>query len=234
MPDQVYSVVSGAMRFVFAFLGCLIVLRAFFWLRKDRRESHRRLRRLPDAGCVGEWVVLYGSDTLPEGTCIPVTREGILGSVRSCDVALPYPGIKRAHLDFSFENGVGLLITPRSGCTVLVDGTPFDCRTDARSHPMVHGSVLQLGDLLLRLRLFAGVDIERSATFADDSLSVVPQPEISPVYHFEPEPGVFTSEWSGSDSGFPVEQTNPNPTENPSVPSPRPRRGDRWKGDWSE
>ena len=234
MPDQIYSVVSGAMRFVFAFLGCLIVLRAFFWLRKDRRESHRRLRRLPDAGCIGEWVVLYGSDALPEGTCIPVTREGVLGSVRGCDIVLPCPGIKRAHLDFSFENGVGLLITPRSGCTVLVDGAPFDCRTDARSHPMVHGSVLQLGDLLLRLRLFAGVDIERSAAFTEDPLPVPPQPGLSSGYPVEPEPVAYPPEWTDPDAAFPAARINPNPAESPSAPSPRPRRGDRWKGDWSE
>ena len=83
MPDEIYEIISLAARYWFALLGLLIVWRSFSWLRKDRRAKHRRLRQLPDAGMIGELVVLHGSDELPEGTAIPVPREGVLGFVRT-------------------------------------------------------------------------------------------------------------------------------------------------------
>ena len=58
MKDEWYTVIALGMRYWFALLGVLIVWRAFHWLRRDRREKHRRLRQLPDAGMVGEFVSL--------------------------------------------------------------------------------------------------------------------------------------------------------------------------------
>lgn len=60
-----------AARYWFTFLGVLIVWRSFRWLRKDRRAKHRRLKQLPDAGMVGELVVLTGSEELPAGVALP-------------------------------------------------------------------------------------------------------------------------------------------------------------------
>ena len=107
MPDEIYEIISLAARYWFALLGLLIVWRSFSWLRKDRRAKHRRLRQLPDAGMIGELVVLHGSDELPEGTAIPVPREGVLGFVRTCDVVVPVEGVARQHIDFTFQDGKG-------------------------------------------------------------------------------------------------------------------------------
>lgn len=160
MPENVYEILSLGMRYWFVFLGLLIVWRSFRWLRKDRKARHRRLRQLPDAGMIGEMVVLQGSDELPEGTCIPVPRSGVLGFLRSCDIIVPVSGVAKQHLDFVFQDGKGLLVFPLRGVTCCVNDVELDHRSKTKRHPLGHGSILQVGDAVLRLRLFAGLDAE--------------------------------------------------------------------------
>ena len=168
MPEEVYEVIALGARYWFALLGVLIVWRAFSWLRKDRRAKHRRLKRLPDAGFIGEWVVLLGSDELPEGSAIPVPWEGVMGFLRTCDVVVPVPGVANQHLDFSFRNGKGLVVTPLRGRDCIVDGVTLTHRTRTARCPLHHGSRLQLGDAILRLRLFAGLETDRRASLQPD------------------------------------------------------------------
>ncbi len=168
MSADLYEVLSLAARYLFTLLGVLIVLRAFFWLLTDRAEKKRRLRSLPDAGTVGELVLLSGACGLEAGSAISVPWEGVLGSVRSCDIFLPAQGVKRRHLSFSFFPGQGLLVHPFSGCDAFVGNTHLTCRDRENAAPMVHGSFLQVGSAVLRLRLFAGIDA--NAGF-DDAVS---------------------------------------------------------------
>lgn len=176
MPENIYQIVSLGARYWFVFLGALIVLRSCRWLLRERSNLHRRLRRLPDAGMIGELIVASGNDQLPEGTALPVPREGVLGFVRSCDIIVPVDEVHKQHLDFRFENGKGLLIMPRSGCWALVNGHELNCRSRYGKYPMEHGSVLEIGTAVLKLRLFAGVDISRNAAFASDHTRAV-QPD---------------------------------------------------------
>lgn len=159
MPSEVYRVVASAARYWFLFLGILIVLRSFSWLRKDGRARAKRVKRLPDAGYVGELVVLAGSDELPVGTVLPLPREGVLGSLRSCDVVVPVSGVLSKHVAFTFKTGRGLLVEPfykgeltANGETLLGRGKPIE---------MYHGSRLTVGEAVLRMRLFVGVDAMR-------------------------------------------------------------------------
>ena len=101
MPEDIYEVLALGLRYWFVLLGGLMVWRSFAWLRKDRRAQHRRLRRLPDAGMVGELVVRRGSGELPEGTVLPVPREGVLGYLRTCDLVVPVEGVASKHVDLS-------------------------------------------------------------------------------------------------------------------------------------
>lgn len=158
MPDNLYEIISLAMRYWFTALGALIVWRAFSWLRKDRRLKHKRLRTLPDAGMIGEMVVLEGSRDLPEETLISVPREGVLGFLRACDLVVPVTGVSNQHADFVFVPGKGLLVIPRRGCECQVDGHEIRSHRDAKRYPMGHNSVLEIGEAVLRLRLFAGLD----------------------------------------------------------------------------
>ena len=158
LSPEIYEIAALVSRYLFALLGVLIVLRSFLSLLAGRRERRARLRQLPDAGMIGELVVLEGADGLPENTVLPMPREGVLGSVRSCDLTLPCPGVRRRHLDFVWDEDAGLLIHPRSGCAAVVDGQELSCKTPPASCPMRHGSFLRVGDVLLRLRIFAGLD----------------------------------------------------------------------------
>ena len=251
---DIYEILSLAARYLFAIMGLLIVVRAFLWLLSDRKERKDRLRRLPDAGKIGEFVVLAGSRDLPENTWIPVPREGVLGSVRSCDLVIPCPGVRSGHLDFSWLDGTGLLIRPRSGCEARVDGIPLNCRSNPRSAPLRHGSFLEVGTARLRLLVFAGLDpnagfedlpeenaapqpeaaaAETPGTFA----YVVPEvpPQIAFVPYAGPEPGVLPAQDSplnvpGAEA-LPPDSPDPAPQ---AAPEPRRRRADRWKEDWSE
>ena len=169
MSTEIYAVLSLGMRYVFTALGALIVLRAFLWLRRDRREKHERLRRLPDAGMIGELLPVPGTAGLPEDVCYAVPREGTLGAQRTCDVCIPAEGIAREHLDLSWQDGRGLRVTPLRGLTCLIDGEEV---TRARPGWMAHGSTLAVGGALLRLRLFEGVEAEyrpRARAFDDEA-----------------------------------------------------------------
>ena len=89
MPSQIYEIFSLMMRYWFAALGVLIVLRAFWWLWKDHRSREKKRRSLPDAGSIGEFVVESDCAALPQDTLLPVPADGTLGSVRSCDIVVP-------------------------------------------------------------------------------------------------------------------------------------------------
>ena len=107
MPSQIYEILSLMMRYWFAALGVLIVLRAFWWLWKDHRSREKKRRSLPDAGSIGEFVVESDCAALPQDTLLPVPADGTLGSVRSCDIVVPARGVSPRHLDVMFRNGYG-------------------------------------------------------------------------------------------------------------------------------
>ncbi len=212
MPAQAYEVVAMGARYWFAFLGVVIVWRSFMWLRKDAKIRRRRLKQLPDAGLVGELVVLAGSDALPPGTVIPLPREGSLGSLRSCDVSLPCSGVASRHGDFRFESGVGLILTPAPQLNFMVDGV--EPEPGQREWVMHHGSRLVIGDALVRLRLFMGLETARSAAFQEE-----------PGYEeLLPEMAADVQEWPEEDGGF-----------EPSYDPPQPVvMEDNFNPDWEE
>ena len=178
MPKEAYELLALGARYWFAFLGVLIVWRSFSWLRKDAKIRRKRLRQLPDAGLVGEFVVLAGSDELPPGTVISIPREGTLGSLRSCDVSIPCSGVAPRHGDFHFENGVGLILTPAPRLSFTVDGEEPD--PQQREWLMHHGSRLVVGDAVLRMRLFMGLETSRPAALRPDEPVYAPYPDQVP------------------------------------------------------
>ncbi len=170
MAPDVYQVVAYAMRYWFALLGALIVWRTFRWLRKDRQAKHRRLRSLPDAGMIGELAVLAGSDELQSGMSVPVPREGVLGSARTCDITVPVPGVAREHIYFRYESAGRLVIEPGFRQICRIDGVPVTARS-ARKRPaaLAHGSVLEVGEAALCMRFFVGFAGELRPALAEDT-----------------------------------------------------------------
>ena len=230
MRSDLYQIIALGARYWFALLGVLIVVRSFLWLHRDHREKHRRLRSLPDAGTVGELVVLAGSEDLSEGSVLPLPWEGTLGYVRGCDLVVPVPGVARTHLDLSFREGTGLVAVPRHRRPCLADGVKISSRREAEAHPLQHRSVLQVGEAVFRVRLFMGLDIEHPAVFADGDpddysqsqyLLDAPQGPADPgVRPEDTETGA--SAWPARQSSLPeyelTELIGPGPSGQPSDP----------------
>ncbi|MBR5345648.1 MAG: hypothetical protein IK127_07465 [Clostridia bacterium] len=177
MSDDVYEIVAQAMRYWFVALGILIVLRSFLWLRRDRKAKHRRLRSLPDAGMVGEWLVESGNRELPEGVVLPVPREGVLGDTRSCDLYVPVWGVAHTHLYLRYSPKQGLILTPAYRQHCLVNDVPVTWRS-VRKQPVAlhHGDILTVGEAVLRLRMFAGLKSESRPRFAHEA-----EPQATPI-----------------------------------------------------
>lgn len=252
VSPEIYSVLSVASRWLFAFFALMLLVFAFSWHHADRKERRERFKNLPGAGTVGELVVLSGSDELPRETWFPVPREGVLGSLRSCDLVIPCPGVSSHHLDFSWQDGTGLLIRPRVGCHVLVDGVPVSRRGAFADTPLLHGSVLQVGTAALRLQLYSALaDTNRTFTPSFNEpvpgagVPVQPSPvpgacppaaaqpwqapvwpvQVPPVQPPPPQP------WPVQDVPAPVPEEQPRQD---APAAPRRRRADTWKEDWSE
>jgi len=158
VSDSTWRVVYSASRYLFPFLALILVFLLFFWILHESHLHREKARNLPGFGTVGELIVLSGSRNLETNTWFPVPREGVLGSVRSCDLVIPCAGVHSKHLDFSWEDGLGILLRPRTGCEVYVNGYLVNCRTNATEIPLQHGSVLQVGSAVLRLHLYAALD----------------------------------------------------------------------------
>ena len=250
--SQLWTVLYSVARWILPALAILCVLFILFWLLSDSRSRHESLRSLPGSGTVGELVVLSGSRDLDPNTWFPVPREGILGSVRSCDLVIPCPGVQPKHLDFSWEDGVGLLIHPRSGCEALVNGIPLTCRTKAASAPLTHGSLLQVGSAVLRLHLFAALD--NTSAPVRQTTAVYPQqfPLPRPVYEPAPDsvpygtvpvvtqesqvppfPSSFIPESPAPDT-FRIQPAQEEQADPPVQRAEIPGRSDRWKEDMGE
>lgn len=154
MAGEGYEVLAMFMRYVFVLLGVLIVWRAYRWMRRDAKNYQRRMKRLPDAGLIGEIVDLNTGDHLP------LPREGIIGSAASCDVRVKGNGIARKHALFSLAEGKGVLITPCGHHRITMEDVELTGPAYA-----LHGTELWLGDVPLRVRLFAGLNVPHPAAY---------------------------------------------------------------------
>lgn len=191
------------MRYFFTFFGVMIVWRAFSWLRKDRRATHRRLRQLPDAGTIGILTVEQGSKSLPAGSVIPVPHEGVMGYLRTCDVVVPVEDVATEHLAFTFQDGEGVYVFPRRGCEAVVDGVLLQSRRDGLRHPMQHGSTLMIGQVVLRLGVFAGLNVQeaRAVVYYPEYMPAEQPPEEYPQEFYIPvdQPLNPPPQWQGGD-----------------------------------
>ena len=160
MPEIYYQVIALAMRYVFAGICFLIVLRTFYWQRVEHRAWKQRVRQLPDTGYIGEFYAVRGTSAFPAGTCVAVPWEGTMGSSVTADITVQAQHIARKHLFFFFDPASGLVVEVNRHQRCVIDGHPIDDRTAIGRFPMHHGSVLEVGDIVLRLRLFSGMESE--------------------------------------------------------------------------
>ena len=196
MQDAVYELVSMGLRYLFVLLLLLMLLRTFGLMRRDGRAWRRTLRQLPDAGLVGELV------DLATGRGYPLSREGMIGSGRSCDIRLP--GLRRRELEFLFRPGKGLRLMPAHR---KIDASLNGERLSSVNEIALHGTVLEIRDVAYRFRLFAGLGLpvrqasqqplapslakeEMGIEYAAQPLppSAPPQDEMGMTWQFAPPP----------------------------------------------
>ena len=180
MPDEIYELIAQGARYWFLFLMVLIVWRSWRWYRKDRRQARKRLKLLPDAGYVGEMIVLSDTPGAKRGTALSVPREGTLGFGRTNDLCVQAEGVAKRHLWFRFDDGRGLMVEPYRGNSVNVDGEDFHSRKQPLY--MAHGSRLYVGGCELRLRLFAGFEaVGHAPRHADVQPEEPEEPQLDPA-----------------------------------------------------
>lgn len=179
MSSEAYELLSMLMRYVFVLIGVLIVWRSYRWLRRDAKAYKKEMRSLPDAGLVGEIV------NLKTGEAQPLPREGTIGSSRDCDICVKESGVKRQHARFELEDGKGLKIIPARRSAMLLSGVEMNGPGYA-----LHGTQLQIGNTMLRVRLFAGLK--------------VPKPLAYPAPDAVLSSGVYLEPWEGPAEQGPV------------------------------
>ena len=253
VSEDVWRILYAVSRYLFPLLALILVFLVFFYVLSEGRSRRERVRGLPGFGTVGELIVLSGGPHLDMNTWFPVPREGLLGSVRSCDLVIPCDGVRPKHLDFVWQDGVGLLLRPHTGCEAIVDGVLLTCRSDASAAPLRHGSVLQIGSAVLRLHLFASLDntVAPAPSSSETPLpGFVPDPgygAVPPYGPFQPDPGpqgmippvpeeAFLPPQMPDPAPLPPDSRGISPQpESPAPVSPsRPRRSDRWKEEMGE
>ncbi|MBQ8148951.1 MAG: hypothetical protein IJ041_00380 [Clostridia bacterium] len=157
MPAELYEIVALAARFWFLFLMVLIVWRSYRWYARERRQYKKRLRFLPDAGYIGELVVMQTAGGVKQGKVFPVPFEGTLGYTGSNDLSIPAPGISNRHIWFSYDKKKGLKLIPLGRNDFAVDHLTI--AQQPKGLYMAHGSRLYVGECELRLRMFAGYEV---------------------------------------------------------------------------
>ncbi len=150
MGAALYQLLALGARYLFIVLALLVVLRAARSLLHEHYERKKILKKLPDAGKVGEL------RDLESGSCYPLPREGVLGGGHAADVRIR--GLRRRTADVAFVDGKGLLITPcRRSILIQLDGEDI-----GRGVYALHNSVLSIGSRRFLVRLFAGLSVPRS------------------------------------------------------------------------
>ena len=145
---QVLSLLFG---YVSAAIILLIVLLALRKYASDRALWRRVRRELPQAGAVGQLVVLDGGRRLRLGEEISVPYEGTMGASHSCDVCIPARKVHMRSAFFWMENdGLHMVALHRDG--FLADDVPVEPGDEA---VLRDGAVLRVGEARLSLSLYS-------------------------------------------------------------------------------
>ena len=147
MSANAYEILALGMRYVFAALMVLIVLRGWRISVIDSRRA-RKLRRLsPETGIVGEFLVLDGDERARRGMRYPVTLEGSIGSSRRADIRIRHSTVRARHAIYQMTNG-GLYVRGHARARIS-DATGLSLRETI----LKDGDILRIGRVRLLLVL---------------------------------------------------------------------------------
>ena len=150
MSANVYEILALAMRYVFAVLMVLIVLRAWRVSIVDSRRATKLRRLSPDTGVIGEMLVTVGGERAKPGMRYPVTLEGTIGSARRADIRVRHFSVRSRHAIYQMTDE-GLFVRGHANARIRDrHGRP------ARELLLQDGDVLRIGQVALMLVLTDG------------------------------------------------------------------------------
>ena len=167
MPIHLYEVVAQGARYWFVFLMILIVWRSYRWYQLERKQ--RKQSQSPQEGYVGTFTLIQAQAPLEQGEVISVPFEGTLGSLRSHDIILPVAGVAHAHLHFTYEENVGLVLIPYARNYFQVN----EQETQKKPLTMYQGDRLYVGTVALQLQFFAGYEVYPPSTVYAGKIEIV-------------------------------------------------------------
>lgn len=147
MSANAYELLALAMRYGFAALMVLIVLRAWRITVVDSRRAAKLRRLSPDTGIIGEMMVVNGSERARPGMHYPVTLEGTIGSSRRSDIRIRHSTVRPRHAIYQMTDE-GLFVRGHANAR-LRDGHG----RLARELLLRDGEILRMGQVGLMLVL---------------------------------------------------------------------------------
>lgn len=147
MSANAYELLALAMRYVFAGLMILIVLRAWRITAVDSRRAAKLRRLSPDTGIIGEMLIMNGSERAKPGMRYPVTLEGAIGSGRNADIRIRHSSVRSRHALYQMTDD-GLFVRGHAR-TRIRDGRG----RYARQLVLRDGDIVRFGDVSLMLVL---------------------------------------------------------------------------------
>ena len=148
MNANAYEIIALAMRYVFAALMLLIVLRALLVTMVDSRRAGELRRLNPETGIIGEFLIMDSAGWARRGASYPVTLEGTIGSSRRCDIRIRRNGLHARHAYYQMTEK-GLYVRGHANITLLdEDGTYL------RERILLDGDTLYIGRLEMMLVLY--------------------------------------------------------------------------------
>lgn len=147
MGADAYEILALCMRYVFAALMLLIVLRAWRITAADGARATKLRRLSPQTGIVGELLVVGGGERARDGMRYRLILEGTVGSGRRCDIRIRHSSVRSRHAVFQMTNE-GLFIRSHAGARIA------DGHGRQRREMTLHdGDILFIGHVRLMLVL---------------------------------------------------------------------------------
>ena len=147
MNTSAYELLAMGMRYVFAGLMLLIVLRALRGALTDSRRAAKLRRLSPETGIIGEMLVVDGSERARTGMRYPLTLEGSIGSSPSADIRVRHSSIRARHAVYQMTER-GLYVRGHANARIRRNRDPW------ASEILLHdGDILRIGGVRLMLVL---------------------------------------------------------------------------------
>ena len=155
------------MRYVFAALMVLIVLRALAVTVVDGKRAAQLRRLNPKTGIIGEFIVMEG-DGLRQGKRFPVTLEGSIGASSRADIRIRRNGLHARHAYYQMTPA-GLYVRGHAGITLKDEDGVY-----VRERILADGDMLYVGRIEMMLVLH---DASAAPSFHVEKHRRHPEPE---------------------------------------------------------